>query len=73
MPELRLLLGQEIAGTVSRTTTGTLTFSYDPDYLARHQLATPVSVSMPPQVVSHTDNRIRRQLADRNPSSPAPP
>jgi len=58
MPDLRLLLGQEIAGTVSRTTTGTLTFVYDPDYLARQQPATPVSVSMPPQIASHTDNRI---------------
>ena len=58
MPDLHLLLGQDIAGTVRRTTTGSLTFTYDSDYLAKSNPATPVSVSMPAQLVSHADNRI---------------
>lgn len=58
MPELYLLLGDEIAGTVTRSTGGKLTFVYDPDYLARNNPATPLSVSMPPVVASHTDSQV---------------
>lgn len=58
MPELSLLLGQEIAGTVSRTAAGKLTFTYAAGYTGESKSATPVSVSMPSQVASHTDNQI---------------
>ena len=58
MPELRLLLGDEIAGTITRSAGGKLSFGYDPGYVARNSPATPVSVSMPPQVASHTDNQV---------------
>ncbi len=58
MPELLLLLGDEVAGTVTRLPGGKLTFAYDKTDVARDVPATPVSVSMPPQVASHTDNRV---------------
>ncbi|NEA36172.1 type II toxin-antitoxin system HipA family toxin [Streptomyces sp. SID13031] len=57
MPDLHLLLGQEVAGTVSRTPTGSLSFTYDSGYVARKS-ATPISVSMPLQVAVHTDRQI---------------
>jgi serine/threonine-protein kinase HipA len=58
MPELLLLLGQEIAGTVSRASSGSLTFTYDHDYVTRNDTTTPISVSMPPQIAVHTDSQI---------------
>src|SRR5690348_8506971 len=58
MPELLLLLGDEVAGTVTRLPGGKLTFTYDAKYADEHVPATPVSVSMPPQIASHTDTRV---------------
>ncbi|MEI8410247.1 MULTISPECIES: type II toxin-antitoxin system HipA family toxin [unclassified Kribbella] len=56
--ELRLLLGDEVAGTVTRLSNGKLAFQYDEAYVANGSAATPISVSMPTQVTSHTDSRI---------------
>jgi serine/threonine-protein kinase HipA len=58
MPELLLLLGDVVAGTVTRPPGGKLTFTYHPAYIDQHVSATPVSVSMPPQIASHTHNRV---------------
>lgn len=51
--ELRLLMGDDIAGTVSRLPGGKLIFEYEPAYVA-----TPVSVSMPTQIPLHADAQI---------------
>lgn len=51
--ELLLLLGDSIAGTVTRGS-GRLRFAYDPDYAGDPQ-ATPVSMSMPLQIAEHSD------------------
>ena len=57
--ELCLLLGDVVAGRVSRLPGGKLTFEYDRAYAATETAhATPLSVSMPIQVASHTDGRI---------------
>ncbi len=56
--ELSLLLGDELAGTVTRLPNGKLAFQYDAAYAAHGSAATPISVSMPTQVTSHTDSRI---------------
>lgn len=56
--ELSLLLGDEVAGTVTRLSNGKLAFQYDDAYVAKGRAATPISVSMPTQVTSHTDTRI---------------
>lgn len=58
MRDLLLLLGDDVAGTVTRLPGGKLTFTYDATYVDEHVPATPVSVSMPPQIASHTDNRV---------------
>ncbi len=56
--ELSLLLGREVAGTVTRLANGKLAFQYDETYAGKGSAATPISVSMPTQVTSHTDSRI---------------
>jgi serine/threonine-protein kinase HipA len=56
--ELCLLLGDELAGTVTRLSNGKLTFRYDEGYISRGGAATPISVSMPTQIASHTDSQI---------------
>jgi serine/threonine-protein kinase HipA len=56
--ELCLLIGDEVAGRVTRQTGGKLAFDYDRDYVAETPTATPVSVSMPIQVAAHPDSRI---------------
>ncbi|TDO45006.1 serine/threonine-protein kinase HipA [Kribbella sp. VKM Ac-2527] len=56
--ELSLLLGDEVAGTVTRLAGGKLGFAYRPTYIANDRPATPVSVSMPTQLASHSDSRI---------------
>jgi serine/threonine-protein kinase HipA len=56
--ELRLLLGDEVAGTVTRLAGGKLGFAYNPAYVANDRPATPVSVSMQTHVTSHSDGRI---------------
>ncbi|HEY0618485.1 MAG TPA: HipA domain-containing protein [Kribbella sp.] len=57
MSELCLLLGDEVAGTVTRPAGGKLAFTYDQKYMAKNS-PTPVSVSMPTQIASHADNHI---------------
>ncbi|WP_328331006.1 type II toxin-antitoxin system HipA family toxin [Kribbella sp. NBC_00382] len=57
MPDLLLLLGKDVAGTVSRTSTGSLAFAYDSSYITKEP-ATPVSVSMSLQLALHTDSQI---------------
>jgi HipA-like protein len=56
--ELCLLLGDDVAGTVTRLAGGKLSFAYDRTYVAKTGAATPVSVSMPTQISSHADSRI---------------
>jgi serine/threonine-protein kinase HipA len=56
--ELCLLLGGEIAGTVTRLSNGKLTFRYDEAYVATGGAATPISVSMPTHISAHTDSQI---------------
>lgn len=51
--ELILLMGDDIAGTVTRLAGGKLAFEYDSAYSA-----TPVSVSMPTQIRQHADAQI---------------
>ncbi|HET6296288.1 MAG TPA: type II toxin-antitoxin system HipA family toxin [Kribbella sp.] len=58
MAELRLLLGDDVAGTVARLPNGKLAFRYDQTYVDKEGPATPVSVSMPTQVLSHSDSQI---------------
>jgi serine/threonine-protein kinase HipA len=71
MADLKLLLGQEVAGTVSRSTAGSLTFTYDSDYVGQDQPAAPVSVSMPTQVAVHSDKQIAPWLWGLLPDSDA--
>jgi serine/threonine-protein kinase HipA len=57
--ELSLLLGDVVAGRVTRLPGGKLTFEYDRAYAATEPAhATPLSVSMPILVASHTDSWI---------------
>ena len=51
---LTVLLGSEVAGTLTRAKGGKLSFVYDDTY-RRAEAPTPLSVSMPPQVRSHPD------------------
>lgn len=61
--ELCLLLGDAVAGRVTRLTGGKLAFEYDPEYAAAEPArATPLSVSMPIAISSHTDSRIEPWL-----------
>jgi serine/threonine-protein kinase HipA len=55
--QLHLLMGDAVAGTVTRLPTGRLAYKYDSAY-AQARSSTPVSVSMPPQVASHPDGKI---------------
>jgi serine/threonine-protein kinase HipA len=55
--ELCLLLGDQVAGRVTRLSGGKLVFEYDPAYAADSR-ATPISVSMPIRVTTHTDSHI---------------
>jgi serine/threonine-protein kinase HipA len=48
--ELRVVLGDQVAGTLTRLRGGRLRFEYDPDYDG-----TPLSLSMPTQVRAHAD------------------
>jgi serine/threonine-protein kinase HipA len=54
---LVVILDDAIAGTVTRLPGGRLRFDYDDEYRERRN-ATPLSVSMPPQVRSHPDSAI---------------
>ena len=56
--ELCLILGDDVAGTVTRLASGKLAFTYDRTYVAKRGATTPVSVSMPTQISSHADSRI---------------
>ncbi|TCO48235.1 serine/threonine-protein kinase HipA [Kribbella antiqua] len=56
--ELCLLLGDELAGTVTRLSNGKLNFRYDDTYVSKGATATPISVSMPTHVTPHTDSQI---------------
>ena len=49
-----VLLGDDVAGTLTRSTGGDLTFTYDDAYRSSAR-ATPLSVSMPLQVKTHND------------------
>ena len=51
---LTVLLGSQVAGTLTRAKGGKLTFVYDDAYRSA-EAPTPVSVSMPPQIRSHPD------------------
>ena len=52
---LVVMLGDAIAGTLTRLPQGRLRFDYDDDYRRRSE-PTPLSLSMPTQVKSHPDN-----------------
>jgi serine/threonine-protein kinase HipA len=67
---LVVLLGDEVAGLVSRLAGGRLRFDYDEQYQARGS-ATPVSLSMPVQVRSHPDHIIRPWLWNLLPDNDA--
>jgi serine/threonine-protein kinase HipA len=54
---LTVILHGQMAGTVSRVAHGRLRFDYDDTYRSRSD-ATPLSVSMPTQVASHSDHVI---------------
>jgi len=51
---LTVLLGSQVAGTLTRAKSGKLTFVYDDAYRGA-EAPTPLSVSMPPQIRSHPD------------------
>ncbi|MDZ4826178.1 MAG: type II toxin-antitoxin system HipA family toxin [Actinomycetota bacterium] len=51
---LVVLIGTSVAGTLSRGSDGRLRFEYDDDYRAQPN-ATPISVSMPIEIRSHSD------------------
>lgn len=55
--ELQVLIGTEIAGTLTRNSRGQLRFRYDESYAASGT-ATPLSVNMPTAVLEHSDARI---------------
>jgi serine/threonine-protein kinase HipA len=67
---LRLLMGEEIAGTVVRLPSGQLTFEYDDAYV-RTQTSTPISVSMPLQARSHQHGKISPWLTGLLPDNDA--
>ena len=52
--QLTVILDDRVAGTLTRLDQGRLRFDYDDDYRTRPD-ATPLSVSMPTQVASHSD------------------
>lgn len=54
---LAVLLDDTVAGTLSRLKGGKLRFSYEEEYRSRPD-ATPLSISMPLQIASHTDGVI---------------
>lgn len=54
---LAVLIGGDLAGTLTRLRGGRLRFDYDAGYRAR-PLATPLSLSMPVQVASHPDGAV---------------
>ena len=66
--QLHVLLGDQLAGRVTRHPGGTLSFEYDHSYRA-HRDATALSVSMPIQVNTHPDRLIgwRPHLAEPAP------
>jgi serine/threonine-protein kinase HipA len=52
---LLVLMGDTVAGVLTRSSDGKLRFEYDDDYRHRHD-TTPLSLSMPLQVASHADH-----------------
>lgn len=54
---LELLIGPDHAGTVRRLAGSRLGFEYNPAYVGQAR-ATPLSVSMPTQLLSHSDSQI---------------
>jgi serine/threonine-protein kinase HipA len=58
---LAVILGDEIAGTLSRLRGGQLRFVYDDAYRSRRD-STPLSLSLPRQVASHSDGVVRPWL-----------
>lgn len=67
---LHLLLGEDVAGTLTRQTGGRLSFTYAEAY-ATSSTATPVSVSMPLQVRTHGDAQVTPWLWGLLPDSDA--
>lgn len=59
--ELYVLLGEQIAGTLTRNSRNQLRFIYDEEY-ANSPAATPLSVSMSTQLRTHTGNTINAWL-----------
>lgn len=66
---LTVILDDVVAGTLTRLKGGRLRFEYDDTYRGR-QFATPLSVSMPPQVREHHDTAIRPWLWGLLPDNP---
>jgi serine/threonine-protein kinase HipA len=58
---LSVLIGDSLAGTLTRLAGGRLRFDYDEDYRAKRE-ATPLSVSMPTALRAHLDAEIRPWL-----------
>jgi serine/threonine-protein kinase HipA len=69
-PELTVILDDRLAGNLARLDQGRLRFDYDDDYRDRPD-ATPLSVSMPTQVVSHSDRAITPWLRGLLPDNEA--
>lgn len=67
---LVVLLGDLVVGTVTRLTGGRLRFDYDEAY-REHPASTPLSLSMPISVRSHSDRAISVWLWGLLPDSPA--
>ena len=68
--ELVVILGDKVAGTVTRLPGGRLRFDYDNAYRSRAE-ATPLSVSMPVEVATHPDQVITPWLWGLLPDSDA--
>lgn len=58
---LHVLLGEHVAGTLTRSSRNQLRFVYDGEY-AQGPTATPLSVSMPTQLSTHSGNTINAWL-----------
>lgn len=59
--ELHVLLGERVAGTLTRTSRNQLSFAYDGEY-ANSPTATPLSISMPTQIPTHRGSSVNAWL-----------